>query len=96
MHKFNDKNLATYRYKQKQNSGPHSAQALGFKVTCFAVTLCILSSPLFYPFAKHTSSFPGYGIKLCAKFSKSKFRTEMKKHVFPKHATSSELNWASD
>ena len=26
MHKFNDKNLTTHRYKQKQNSGPHSAQ----------------------------------------------------------------------
>ena len=95
MYKFKDKNLATYvqhnckLYDSKSKnfvlvSNLHCSNALHF------------SSPLICPFAKHTSSFLGYEMKLCAKFPKFKFRTEMKKYAFPKHATSSELNWVSD
>ena len=54
------------------------------KKTCFALTLCIFSSPLICPFAKHTSSFPGYEMKVCAKFSKFKFRRPSLLYPYPK------------
>ena len=69
MHKFNDKNLATYRYNKSRTLGhiQHNCKL-------------------------HDSKSKN----LCAKFPNFKFRTEMKKYAFQKHATSSELNWVSD
>ena len=40
MHKFNDKNLATYRYKQKQNSRPVFVSYLFLKKV---VSCCIIN-----------------------------------------------------